>query len=241
LHSIDPLSGPTIVDLMRLRRDVPGLIEVLSMDQDSRLRADAAFYLGQLGDHSANPTLRMALGDPVDLVKWHAACALVRLGDFQVMLQFMGDQRPPFMPMMEMLNFYPWEWVKPLGEGAVGPVVKELEHPLSYKFVLMGADLILQYQDNRLVPVLWELLKHEDYRIRAVAAHKLGYLPEDGSIARLIAVLSDEVGVVAERAADALVMIGRAAMPALRQAAKGKDKNVRAQAKAIIERLRVEG
>jgi HEAT repeat protein len=241
MHFIDPLSGPTVVDLMRLRRDVLGLIEVLSMHEGARLRADAAYSLGQLGDHSANPALREALNDADDLVKWHAACALVRLGDFQVMLQFMGDARPPFMPMMEMLDFDPWEWVKPLGKGAVEPVVKELEHPLSYKFVLMGSDLILQYQDHRLVPVLWELLKHEDYRIRAVAAHKLGYLPEDGSISRLIAVLGDEVDVVAERAADALVMIGKPAMPALRKAASSGDENMRTHARAVIKRMQAEG
>jgi HEAT repeat protein len=237
MHLIDPISGPTAVDLMRLRHDVPGLIDALETLADGKLRAEAAFSLGLLGDPRAKPVLQRALEDENDLVKWHAACALVRLGDFQVMLQFMGDERPPFMPIMEMHTFDPWEWVKPLGKAAVEPVVKELEYPLSYKFVLMSADLILQYEDHRLVPVLWRLLKHEDYRIRAVAAHKLGYLPEDQSVERLVPLLGDEVEVVAERAADALVMIGKPALPALRQAVKGKDETLRTRARAVHNRI----
>jgi HEAT repeat protein len=238
MHWIDPISGPDQVDLMRINRDIAGLMQVINISTDAAQRAKAAIGLGLLGDKKATPELRRALDDPDNRVKWHAACALVRLGDFQVMLQFMGELRPPFIPMVQMLSFDPWEWIRPLGKTAVDAVLVELEHPLSYKFLQMGADLALLYQDHRLVPVLWELLRHEDYRIRAVAADKLGSLPEDGSIARLVAVLGDEVEIVADRVADSLVMIGQAALPALKVASRSGNQPLCTRARKTIARLK---
>lgn len=235
---IDPISGPDQVDLMRINHDVAGLMQILTSSEETGQRIKAAIGLGLLGDKKANLELRRALDDADNRVKWHAACALVRLGDFQVMLQFMGELRPPFMPMVQMLSFDPWEWIRPLGKAAVDEVLVELKHPLSYKFLQMGADLVLLYQDHRLVPVLWELLRHEDYRIRAVAADKLGSLPEEGSIPRLVAALGDEVEVVADRAADSLVMIGQPALPALKDASRTSNQPLADRARKTIAHMK---
>lgn len=219
---------------MRAFHDIPSLIRVLSNSTDIEMRRAAAWALGVLGDKRAIPLLRQAMQEPDDLLKFHSACALARLGDFQIMMQFLGEERPRLLPGMQLLDFEPWDWVKPYGRDAVEGVLNELERPLNFIFLRIGADFVIQFGDHALVSVLWKCLKHEDYRIRAVAAHKLGSLPEEASCERLILLLGDEVDVVGDRAADSLRMIGKAALPALK---KVTDSAIRDRAQELIAQI----
>ena len=220
-----PYPGPTAAWLtvynMHTAQDVDGLMQALLSPGEVEIRRHSALALGSLGDQRARPALQQAMQDEDDLVRFHAACALARLGDFQVMLQFLGEERPPFLPGMQLLEFDPWEWVRPYGQAAVEDILNELVDPLNFIFLRDAADFIIQFNEHRLVPVLWDCLQHEDYRMRAVAAHKLGSLPEDASCEQLIPLLGDEIDVVAMRAADALRMIGRPSLPALEKVKNG--------------------
>ncbi len=217
LYRSEPSAAWLTINSMRAFHDVDSLIRVLTRSPDINIRRAAACALGILCDKRAYPVLRQTMQDPDDLIKFHSACGLARLGDFQIMMQFLGEERPPFLPGIEMQKFDPWDWVKPYGSAAVENVLNELREPLNFEFLKIGADFIIQYEDYAMVPVLWGCLQHEDYRIRAVAAHKLGSLPDADSCERLIPLLGDEVNVVADRAADALRMIGKTALPALKK------------------------
>jgi HEAT repeat protein len=199
-------------------------------------RREAALALGKLEDKAAIGPLRQAMHDHDDLVKWHAACALARLGDFQVMMCFLGEERSPFLPGMQLLKLDPWVWVKAAGRDACEDVLAELVEPLNFIFLRKGADFLIQHQEHRLVPVLWDLLDHEDYRIRAVAAHKLGALPDAGSAERLIPLLHDGVEVVADRAADALKMLGSLALEVLK-----KNREPGGRIRELIQSIEVAG
>ncbi len=234
LYRSEPTAAWQKAERLRSANNQNGLMQYLKRSPNLELRRAAAWALGVLGEKRAVPLLRQTMQDADDLLKFHSACALARLGDFQIMMQFLGEERPAFLPGMQLSAFDPWDWVKSHGREAVEGVLNELGYPLNFIFLRIGADLVIEYGDHALVPVLWRNLQHEDYRIRAVAAHKLGSLPEKESCEHLIPLLGDEVDVVADRAADALRMIGKAALPALRMVV---DDAIRTRVQELIAQI----
>ena len=55
---------------------VPDLIDVLALDEDDRVRREAAWSLGRLGDRSAIEALIEGLRDPSDDVRWFSSWSL---------------------------------------------------------------------------------------------------------------------------------------------------------------------
>lgn len=69
------------VTVLKLRRDVDGLVRALGPENDYDVREDAADALGEIGDARAVEPLIAALGDPDDDVREAAAEALGNIGD----------------------------------------------------------------------------------------------------------------------------------------------------------------
>jgi HEAT repeat protein len=96
-----PLFGPPDVEKLRLKRDVPGLIDALGYNKDTREAADVRFYaaeaLGLMGDRSAVEPLLGVLWDKSPDVRWVAAEALGRLRDTRVVVP-LGDLLTAHLP-----------------------------------------------------------------------------------------------------------------------------------------------
>ena len=73
--------GELNVTVLKLRKDVDGLVRALGSEKDSDAREAAADALGEIGDPKAVEPLIAALKDPDDDVREAAAEALGRIGD----------------------------------------------------------------------------------------------------------------------------------------------------------------
>ncbi|MEX2720565.1 MAG: HEAT repeat domain-containing protein, partial [Candidatus Wukongarchaeota archaeon] len=66
---------------MKTKNDVEGLIKVLKYKKDFKVRAEAAWVLGKIGDGSAVEPLIHALKDKHWSVRWRSPIALGEIGN----------------------------------------------------------------------------------------------------------------------------------------------------------------
>src|SRR5262249_12686705 len=100
--------------------------------------------------------------------------------------------------------------------------------------------LVKRYKE--LVPALVEAMKDTDPNVRATAAAVLGSLGKDATgnkelVPTLVAALNDSNFEVRQMAAMALAATGKESVPALQEALRDKDKELRANAAHVIGQL----
>jgi HEAT repeat protein len=202
---------------------VDALIQTLG-DPDERVRWEAAWTLGRIGDPRAVEPLIQALGDPDERVRLGAALALGRIGDpraVEPLIQALGD---------------PHGWVRleaavalrEIGDPrAVEPLIQALGDP--DEWVRLGAAVALgRIGDPRAVEPLIQALGDPDEEVRWRAAWALGKIGDPRAVEPLIQALGDPDAWVRLGAALALGRIGdpRAIEPLI-QALGDPDEEVR--------------
>lgn len=76
------IAAARALGFMRAKEALPNLLQLLE-DPSARVRGDAAYSLGLLGDESANAALKKATQDADELVRYFAEEALKRIADYQ--------------------------------------------------------------------------------------------------------------------------------------------------------------
>ncbi len=244
-----PLFGPSDVEKLKAKRDVPGLIKALKYQKDLRFRPAAAGALGQIGDARAVKPLIAALKDRDMNVRRAAAGALGEIG------------APAIGPLVAALGDRDGEAAAgalgEIGAPAVKPLIAALGSPdLSIGVRKTVAGALGQIGDARAVKPLIAALKDRDEDVRRAAAgalDRLAWSPDSTeagaaywairgewgkcvqigapAIGPLIAALGDPDG---EAAAGALGEIGAPAVKPLIAALESPDLSVR---KTVAEEL----
>jgi HEAT repeat protein len=203
---------------------IPALMEVLK-DEDWRVRQAAADALGKIGDRQAVPALLETLKD------WY--------GDVSRAAEALGEIGVPAVPaLMEALKNWDWQvrWAAAWALGKIGDLqaVPALMEALKDedKDVRQTAAEALGKIGVPAVPALMEALKDEDWRVRQAAARALGEIGDPQALPALIQALKDEY--VREAVEEALGKIGVPAVPALIEALKDDDEDVRRAAAGAL-------
>jgi HEAT repeat protein/cyclophilin family peptidyl-prolyl cis-trans isomerase len=208
---------------------VPALAPLLAGDTDPEVRQMAAFAMGLIGDPSAAEPLMTALADPDPLVHGRAAEALGMIGHKAAADAIAAMMTPhvkagalngiapddlehPKPPPVEAVRLGMYALVRlsaypalagVLTDGAGKPVSQWW--PVAYAFRRVA--------DPSAGPVLLALLQGEGSMTRAFAARGLGVIKEQGAIAPLVAIVSNQVEYqnVRIEAARALAELGATA------------------------------
>ena len=129
-------------------------------------------------------------------------------------------------------------------DGEALPLLLELskspDHDRRWWAVRGFAELGEEYSHRRgqVIPVLLGALSDPDDAVRCVAALALGQLKATSAIPALTLLLADPSGWVRSAAADALAMMGEAAVPALGEALQDEREGVRVRAAYALSKIR---
>jgi len=191
---------------------VSPIVRSLVKETHSSAKSAAIVSLGRLRAREAVPHLIDALkGNDTKLQK-EAAIALGEIQDEQAI-------KPLFDILKEDLN--PGD--RPLRKEVVEALGRFKKAPS--KAIIALAVPILKNREN------------EDPKVRLRAAQVLGYYPQDEAIQTLIFALTDD-GIVRKEALDALVRIGKPAVPFLVMSLEDERPIVRAEAANALGRIR---
>ena len=200
--------------------DLQGSIAELG-DRDWQVRRAAAESLGDASaaDKQAIAALTSALGDPDSRVRRSAADALGQIGDkaYRSLPQLIGVY-DDVDPSVVAAGARATGRMGKRASRAVGELTALLDHDDAR--VREAASISLGNIGTRAKKSAHDLnarLRDEDPAVRAAAARSLGQVDarSQQSVTDLIRILDDEDDVVRNAASDALVGIGKAAVPAL--------------------------
>lgn len=221
-----------------------GVLTKLLDDPDARLREAAARALGFMGvaARSAAPALQRRLKDPESTVRAQAAQAL----------WFVEANTAQALPILLLVikdvdNKDRWEAFEGVGVIAVTarPPIKGLTEivfdGLKDRDARVRATaakwLWRRFKEpTRVVPLLSAAVTDRDALVRQVAVEALGEMsPDAKAMALLVTALEDRELAVRQAAVEGLARGGAKALPALREAAKGKSARAAAGARRAIE------
>ena len=217
----------------------PYLIAMLK-EENASLRRAAAGALGNIAAPIAVPALIDTLDDKEDFVRGAAAWALGEIGA-------PAEAAVPLMINMirgndnDSIGSSIISGLGKIGGPSVIPVLIEaLDDDDAYvRRAAIHQLCVIREPISQVVPALMQTLADPDSHVRFLGAIALSKIGEP-AIAVLIEGLSDEVDVVRRESAFALGKIGptaQAAVPALKQALKDKDKRVRQKATRALKQI----
>ncbi|MEM7754385.1 MAG: HEAT repeat domain-containing protein [Planctomycetota bacterium] len=207
------------------RADLSPLGTTLFESDDPRLRAHAAFILGELGDPSALPMLRQAANEPVprgnasavSVMRQQIGEAIVKLGD-PGPLQGLRAALYPSRPEDLELTALAVQIIGTVGdEASIGQLIylsatKDGERFLPPEIRLSVAQALGRMGRTEGVFLADEYRAHEDAMIREQAAHVYGWTLEPGQAEALVPMLEDRAPRVRVAAAAAVLRVSGRAM-----------------------------
>jgi HEAT repeat protein len=212
---------------------VPALIRAITRPS-SRVRCAACTALGQIGDTAAVPVLIQRLEDADSNVRSAACTALGQIGDaaaipaLRVHAELMEEARHALYKLGGT-SMSLQEAVRTLSEqNQWGVLSRALT---SNKF----RDAIVQLGSSA-VPALIDVLRDVDPKIRQAACNALGQIGDPSAIPALIACLGDVE--TTDAAINALVHIGKPALPTLIEALTSPSNRVRSAACTALGLIR---
>jgi HEAT repeat protein len=206
-------------DLLRsVLGDIGGISAVQALigylrDPDPAIRRSAAFSLSSTEDSSAIPALRELMKDPDSEVRRGVATALTKCGGVAAILDLMG-------------------LLQDSESNIRHAAVCGLEGICAVRPVPASLDPVIP----RLIAALIDSLVDRDYQVRVYARHALDALADPRAIPGLIAALRQQ-GVELLEIKNALESLGKAAIPALRQAVNDPNERVRLTAIRLVCRF----
>ncbi len=246
---------------------VEQLTEVLGRDPSLRVRAEAAFALGQIGSRRAVTSLRFATRDQTDpIVRGRAIEALGKIGDPAGVGPVAGFLTAPEPELSREAAIALWRLndstaVLPLLEGVkskddwtraysayalertsdparvVPALQKLLNDPAIHVRAYAARALGRQRAPTAIGPLL-EAWADRDPRVRTVAVRSLGTLADSAALPQVLSALRDPDPNVRETAATAAgALRSRDAAPALKNALKDGDGGVRLAAARALAAL----
>ena len=217
--------------------EATGALIPLTSDEDASVRAAAVLSLGKLAQPESVPALSISLRDTVqpsnvdEPICYLAATALRAVGTAEALTvvdEWRAGQTPAGIEAVQ-------QRAAPAAESDV--LLLQLVSPdwQQRRDAVLG---LVQRGDRAYLPLIAEALKDEDSQVRWVAARGLGEFTYDPAATdALIAAFADTESLVADEAANSIVHIGVATVPALIASLKSKNPNVRASAIFALGKL----
>jgi len=134
------------------------IIITMLRDEDTEVRADAAFMLGKLRDKEAIKPLRSLLFDKRSIVRAQAAAALCSIGGPEAIKQLINASKDAAISVRENAAFA-------LGETGDSIAVQPLISLLRDKIIsvrIAAIDALAQIRDPRAIPSLYSMMKDGD-------------------------------------------------------------------------------
>lgn len=190
------LFGPPDIKKLEARGDVKALIRALHHKRQ-KVRTDAAYALGSLGDERGVDSLTVALQDQAIDVRRAAALSLGQLGDVRALDSLLASLQDDAVKMMAAGA------LGRLGDAAVEPLVDALSH--NDWGVVQGAARALGEIRNRraLQPLIVTVGRQEEWLPCRDIIEAIGTLGEDATEA-LIAAFNESDGRTRRRVTWAL-------------------------------------
>lgn len=219
---VDKIEGKSMNE--PIDNTVQALITLLQGD-DYYERSNAADTLGRMGAVEAVPFLRQALKDEGFYVRRSAAIALGLLKQ--------PEATEDLIPALQDEEYEVQEYTA-IALGKIGDkrAVKALNQTLKNEngaLVTYAAKALIELGEDP-IPLLIELLKDNNVKIRISAVSALNELPDPKIIEPLIEVFDDEESDVSGWAASAVGEVGSVAVPFLLVALKSQNALVRGNA-----------
>lgn len=208
--------------------------KIASFSNDSvEVRRNAVASLVKMGSPAVEH-LTAALGDEDDLVRWHAAETLGKIGDERAvdpLISMLKDENssisrsavkaladiggPAVAPLIAALQdedpLVRWnanEALTAIGDTAVEPLILALKYN-DLQVRRNAAKALSHIRDKRAVTPFINALKDEDGIVRWNAAKALGEMGDERAVAPLTSLLQDDNMLVREVAAEAIEAIER--------------------------------
>ncbi len=196
----------------------PTPLSTMLMSEDPEVRANAANILGELGNRSAIPMIRLAVGAPTP----QATPARIKMVELQLAeaLAMLGGSEKDLHPIHAALYARPEEAeltvlacqiCRRLGDEGASADLQNLVHR-SGKFQrpaevrLAAAAALGSIEPGQIsLDVPFEYMYEESYVLRAQAAHTMGALGDEVAFPRLAVMLDDPNPVVQVSAASAIL------------------------------------
>jgi HEAT repeat protein len=194
-------------------------------------RLEAIKKLGESNQPGAVDLLIEALQDRDGQVPMHAAQALGQLKNSRAipaLVTCLKDKE-------EYLRWAAAEALAKFGSLAVSPLVAAMNDPDPNLHEV--AARTLGKIGLAALPPLAQSLRHPQKRVRQAAAEAIGSIANERAAELLIPVLADQERTVREKAAQALVHIGKPAVPRLLKAADHSDAEIRKWALYALEKI----
>jgi len=191
-------------------RVVESLIEVLSKDENSNLRALAAQSLGWVGDKKAIPTLRNSLNDEDKKVQSQAAVALFNLGDESIEPVLMTFVKEGNDSALEALCFTDINERIMRSEKSKLILREVLSYSNEHIRILAAFYLAETDQKDSTYPVAVDILQNGiDPGNRSLAIYTLTKIGSEEAISAIASALDDEDKLVSNDAKQALKKLNR--------------------------------
>jgi phosphoribosyl-ATP pyrophosphohydrolase len=222
--------GEIIATKFGVGDEVSVLITALK-DEDFRVRYDASFALGEIGEPAVEPLIQ-ALKDEDSDVRERAAVALGNIGDkraVEPLIQALKDEDSDVRERAAVA-------LGKIGEPAVEPLIRALKDEDS-DVRYNAADALGKIGEPAVEPLI-QALKDEYSDVREKAADALGKIGNERAVEPLIHALEDEYSLVRYYAALALGKIrDKRAIEPLTNALEDESSLVRNAAREALEKI----
>jgi len=215
---------------------------------DSSARADAAIFLGKLGDESLVEPLLDVLDDESDYVRDCVVTALGELGSVRALpalLDLLGHKNPHLrtgaaQAIDTIYKHAPEASLAALKDAQPVPRLIDATRDPSPLVVDVAVFLLGELQAEEAVNTLCGLLQHEAPMVRADAAAALGQLKATQAVPGLIKLLDDEHEQIRQCALEALAEIGDpSCLPRIKQVADSdQSPAIRHAARTVLKQLK---
>ena len=216
----------TQLEEMKDARATPSLIKALK-DENHYVRCSAASALGKIKDSSAVPALIEALKDKNGSVIVHASDALGEIKNtraIQALIEMLKDKRA------YLRSTFAYTLSKIKDDAQVIPVFIEAMEDWDQNVRMTAAQVLAESKDARVVPALTKALKNENECVRKDVAKVLEKIGID-----YIQNIDDKVYcLLILRKNNEIIQIGNSAVPALIEALKDGDPDVRSSSAWLL-------